>query len=449
MEKIITTLILLLSGNLTTAQSIKDKIDSLVSAYASNAEFNGSILVSHKGQVIIAKGYGYMDADQKLPNNEKSIFNIASITKTFTAALVIKLVESGKLRLQDKVSKFDASFPNGEKITMHHLLTHTSGIANYTDDKSFQSSDQSNQVKLETMINYFRNKPLDFEPGTKFKYSNSGYTMLGFIIETVTGKSLADAMSNWIFKPLNMQNTSFGPPFNNANSLATGFQMYYKNYKNVSFKVHPSISYATGAIYSSVEDLYKWHQALQGGFLSPHSMELMYKKDVGPYGYGWFTDSLFGEKRVSHDGNIAGYKSNINRIPDQDICVIALSNSNPSAVGGMVRNIIHILFNKPLSKTFAEQPVISVTDSLLKEFTGKYLTHEKDTTGVQINLHQSALIVRVLNQEPFKIYPIAKNTFKSDDKRIEFRRNSKGEIEFVFIYVRDEFLAAKKLNGNL
>ncbi|MGZ8536938.1 MAG: hypothetical protein ACXWV9_01685, partial [Flavisolibacter sp.] len=143
--------------------------------------------------------------------------------------------------------------------------------------------------------------------------------------------------------------------------------------------------------------------------------------------------------------NIAGYKSNMNRMPDQGICVIALSNSNTSAVGGMVRNIIHILFNKPLSKTFADQPVISVHDSLLKEFTGKYLMHEKDTAGVQISIQQSFLRIQILNLDSFKIYPIAKNVFKADDKRVEFRRNFKGEIEFVFIYVRDEFLAAKKL----
>ena len=136
-------------------------------------------------------------------------------------------------------------------------------------------------------------------------------------------------------------------------------------------------------------------------------------------------------------------------MPDQDICIIALSNSNTSAVGGMVRNIIHILFNKPLQKTFAEQPVISFADSLLNEFTGKYLMHENDTMGVQISLHQSSLTVRVQNQQAFIIYPVGKNVFKSDDKRIEFRRNSKGEIEFVFMYVKDEFLAARKIVSNL
>jgi CubicO group peptidase (beta-lactamase class C family) len=256
-------------------------------------------------------------------------------------------------------------------------------------------------------------------------------------------------MDQIIFKPLKLKSTSFGPPQKNLENLATGFQMYYKNYKNVSFKVHSSVSYATGAIYSSVADLYKWHKALQGNFLSEATKELMYKKDLGPYGYGWFTDTLFGKKRVSHDGNIPGYKSNINRMPDEDICVIALSNSNTSAVGGMVRNIIHLLFNKPLSKTFSDQPVISVADSLLKEFTGKYYMHEKDFIGVQISLQQSVLLVKVLNQEPFKMYPVGKNVFKSDGKRIEFRRNDKGEIEFVFMYVRDEFLAARKFASNL
>ena len=115
----------------------------------------------------------------------------------------------------------------------------------------------------------------------------------------------------------------------------------------------------------------------------------------------------------------------------------------------MVRNIIHILFNKPLQKTFSEQRIISVADSLLKEFTGKYFMHENDTMGVHISLNQSSLSVRVQNQPAFIIYPVGKNAFKSDDKRIEFRRNPRGEVEFVFMYVGDEFLDARKIVQNL
>ena len=233
--------------------------------------------------------------------------------------------------------------------------------------------DQTKEVKLNDMIAFFKDKPLLFEPGTNFRYSNSGYTMLGYIIEKITGKSYALALDHFIFQPLGMQHSSFGPKDTTNKNLAQGYMMYYKNFSLPAFKVHPSISYATGAIYSTVEDLYKWHKALQSGkFLSPKSLEVAYKKDKGNYGYGWFTDSLYGKQRVSHDGNIPGYKANINRMPEDDVCVIALSNSNNSSVGGMVRNIINILYKQPFSKTFFEQPVINMPDSIKKEFTGVY-----------------------------------------------------------------------------
>lgn len=426
------------------AQNEVARIDSLVEKYLDNAEFTGNVLVAKGGKILLNKSYGYSNTNDKKLHAEHTIFNIASLTKTFTAALILKLQEDGKLSVHDTLNKYHPDFPNGERITIHQLLTHTSGIPNYTDDKAFQMMDQKGEVSLHQMMSFFKDKPLAFEPGTQFRYSNSGYTMLGYIIEKLTGMSYGKALEHFIFKPLGMQHTSFGPPADKQH-LATGYMMYYKNFSNPSFAVHPTISYATGAIYSTVEDLYKWHLALQkGAFLSPASLEAAYRKDKGAYGYGWFTDSLYGKARVSHDGNIPGYKANINRIPGDDVCVIALSNANSSSVGGMVRNIMNILYGQPLSKTFAEQPVIAMPDSIKSAFAGTYKFREEDAFKISVQLKDSVLMVSMAGQPAFPIYPVGRNAFKSGNTRVEFIMNKEGKPEQIFIYAKGEIAGGRK-----
>lgn len=429
------------------AQDEAGKINSLIVKSVGNAEFSGSVLVAKGGKIVLHKGYGYSHEEQKIPNDEHTVFCIASITKTFTAALILKLQEQGKLSVKDNVSKFMPGFPNGEKITIHHLLTHTSGISDYLKDKGFQSIDQSKPVTLEEMINFFKSKPLDFEPGTSFRYSNSGYTMLGYIIEKVTGLLYADALTNYIFKPLHMEHTGYGPPQGNYNKLATGYMMIYKNFTRTSLVVHASIAYATGAIYSTVGDLYKWHQALQQKkFLTEQTLTAAYKKDKGNYGYGWFTDTLYGRQRVSHDGNIPGYKSNINRFPQDDVCVIALSNSNNSSVGGLVRNVVNILYHQPLPPSFAELPVIQITDSLKREYAGDYRFKKDDPTLVTVKVMDDKLLMTIAAEPAFEILPVAKDVFKSGDARIEFKRNNTGQIQQIWLFSKGELAQVNKMD---
>ncbi|RYE47083.1 MAG: class A beta-lactamase-related serine hydrolase, partial [Sphingobacteriales bacterium] len=214
MKKLILVFNLIIASLTAFAQKEVYRIDSLVNQYFENSEFNGTVLVAKRGEILLNKGYGYSNAEKKTANAAHTVFGIASITKTFTSALILKLQEAGKLSVQDPLSKFDPDFPNGNKITVHHLLTHTSGLSDYINDPAFRKTDQSKEQTLSAMMGFFKNKPLDFEPGTKFRYSNSGYTMLGYIIEKVTGKSYASALQQLVFKPLGMENTSYGPDLN-------------------------------------------------------------------------------------------------------------------------------------------------------------------------------------------------------------------------------------------
>lgn len=439
-------ILMIFTSQTLSAQTETSQIDSLITQYADNSEFAGAVLVSKGGRVLLKKGFGYSDAERSVNNNASTIFNIASITKTFTAALIMKLQESGQLSVQDNLSKYYPGFPNGDKINIHHLLSHTSGISNYTDNPDFWKMDQTKEVKLSDMIAFFKDRPLDFEPGTRFRYSNSGYTMLGYIIEKITKQSYGQALEKFIFRPLAMTNSTFGPPEQQSSKLAQGYMMYFKNAKIPTNKVHPSISYATGAIYSTVDDLYKWHRALQNGkFISLESLEASYKKDKWPYGYGWFTDSLYQRKRVSHDGNIQGYKSNINRFTADDVCVIALSNSNNSSVGAMVRNIVNIIYHQPLSKPFSSQPVIAMADSLKKEYEGLYKVRKEDLSAVVVSFSRSNLSVKIDQQPAFEIFPISRDRFKAGETRIEFMRNRQGKLEQLFLYSKGEFLGVQKI----
>jgi CubicO group peptidase (beta-lactamase class C family) len=440
---------LLLIGSLLLAgvaigQTEAVSIDSLLVKSTSNAEFNGSVLVAKKGKIIWSKGYGYSQAEQKIPNDENTVFNIASVTKTFTAALILKLQEQKKLSVSDALSKYYPGYPNGDKITIHHLLTHTAGIPDYLQQKEFQAIDQTKPVTLETMIAFFKDKPLLFEPGTAFRYSNSDYTLLGYIIEKVTGLPYGTALETYIFKPLHLDHTSYGPP---QNGSATGYMMYYKKNQRASFVVDPSISYATGAIYSTVKDLYKWHQALQTNkLLSAHSLLAAYKSNKGPYGYGWFTDSLYGRQRVSHDGNIPGFKSNINRFPQDDLCVIALSNANNSGVGGIVRNMVNIMYHQPLTKPFADQPVIQLPESVKKEYTGVYKWRKEDTVQATVYLKDSSLFMTLGNQPAFEIQPVFKDVFKAGEARIEFKRNKEQRISEIWIFSKGEMAQVHRMD---
>jgi CubicO group peptidase (beta-lactamase class C family) len=425
-------------------QEITKITDSLVNACFENAEFTGTVLIAKGGKVLLKKGYGYSDVEHQVPNDAQTIYNIASITKPFTAALVLKLQEAGKLSVQDKLVKYYPDFPNAEKITIHHLLTHTSGVFNYTDEPAFWKMDQTAAQTLPQMIAWFKDKPLHFEPGARFQYSNSGYTLLGYIIEQVTGTTYARALEQYIFKPLGMHHSSYGPPANTSH-LAKGYMMYYRNFNKTAPAVHPSISYATGAIYSTAEDLYKWHMALQKGkFLLKQSLAAMYFKDKGPYGYGWFTDSLYGKQRVLHDGKIPGFKSILIRIPQDDVSVIVLSNANNTG-GDMIGNILNILYHQPLTKSFADWPVLHMPDSLKKEFTGIYKFRKEDSVQVLVRLQDSNLFIQIPGNQEQPLELVKRNVFRAGNARVEFMRNGTGVIEQIMVFSHGDIMGSVKI----
>jgi CubicO group peptidase (beta-lactamase class C family) len=210
MKKVLLSLFLLvIAANYLPAQSVQQKMDDLLDSYLKEKKFNGAVLVGHKGQVVYEKGFGYRNEEDKVPSDVNSIFQIGSITKQFTAAVIMQLQEEGKLSVQDKLSKYYPGFANGDKITIEHLLTHTSGIYNYTNDTTLMKSDVTKHYSQSQMVEMFKKYPPDFEPGTKWNYSNSGYSLLGYIIEKVTGKTYEKVVRERILQPLGMFHSGF------------------------------------------------------------------------------------------------------------------------------------------------------------------------------------------------------------------------------------------------
>ncbi|MEO8112698.1 MAG: serine hydrolase domain-containing protein, partial [Ginsengibacter sp.] len=209
MKKIYFLVIVLCVVHIGFAQDTGSKLDTLISAYAKLDKFNGAALVAKGGTILLDKGYGYRNSNDKVLNSEQTIFQLGSITKQFTSAVILKLQEEKKLSVSDKLSKYFPNYPKGDSITIQQLLTHTSGIFNYTNDENFMANEITKPATREKMMALFQDKPLDFSPGTSWNYSNSGYSLLGYIIEAVTKKSYEQAVRRYIFAPLHMTHSGF------------------------------------------------------------------------------------------------------------------------------------------------------------------------------------------------------------------------------------------------
>ena len=261
--------------------------------------FNGSVLVAENGKVIYKKGLGLAQMEWNIPNTPDTRFRLGSITKQFTATLILQLVEQGKVKLDGKVSDYLPAYRKdiGEKVTVHQLLNHTSGIPSYTGLPGFFNDVSRNPYTVDDFIKKYASNDLEFEPGSKFSYNNSGYFLLGAIVEKVTGQTYEKALKERILDPLGMKNTGYDHHGTLIEKRASGYQKTPDGYVNAPY-LDMSIPYAAGSMYSTVEDLYLWDQALYTDrVLSAATKELMYKPNLEDYAYGWVVTKGQGGNR--------------------------------------------------------------------------------------------------------------------------------------------------------
>ena len=367
------------------AQDKAKQIDQLLSKYNEYGQFNGSALVSENGKVIFKKGYGSANMEWNIPNQPDTKFRLGSISKQFTAFLLVKLAEDGKLKLDVPITTYLPDYPkaNGDKITIQHLLTHTSGIPNYTSAPNFFKEKSRNPYSPEEFVKTFSSLPLEFTPGERFNYSNSGYFLLGYIIEKVSGKTYEQYLQEIILTPLKMVNTGYDHSDVILKNRAAGYEKQGKKIVNSAY-LDMSVPYAAGSLYSTVEDLYIWDQALYTTkLLSEKSMESLFKPYIkaggGSYGYGWFLEEApNGDKPklkiIEHGGGINGFNTVISRVPADKNLVVLLNNTGGTILDEMNAGIRAILYNQPF-----DQPKKSLALELLDVYSEKGAAAGTDT----------------------------------------------------------------------
>jgi CubicO group peptidase (beta-lactamase class C family) len=369
------------------AQSKADKIDQVLRKYAEYKAFNGAALVAEHGKVIFKKGLGYANFEWNISNTPDTKFRLGSITKQFTSMLIMQLVQEGKIQLDEKVSEVLPDYPKkqGEKITIHNLLTHTSGIPNYTDFPNYPTDVMKNTFSPLELVKLFENKPLEFEPGSKFSYSNSGYILLGYIIEKVTGKPYEEVLKEKIFNPLGMRNSGYDHNLEIIPQRAYGYNRFALEVQNANY-IDMTVPFSAGALYSTVEDLYKWDQALYTDkILSNENVRKLFGKYIPAfggmdYGYGWAVTKIsdgHGDSVnvVAHGGAVNGFNSLIERFTDDKNLIVLLNNTGATNLQDIAKHIEKILYNEkyempeePTLIKFAKKISEDGVDSAIKYF---------------------------------------------------------------------------------
>ncbi len=427
------------------AQNETALIDSLLNAYNHLGKFNGSALVAKDGNILLNKGFGYRNAETGVLNDEHSIYQLGSVTKQFTSAVILKLQSENKLSVADKISKYFPDYPKGDSITIRELLTHTAGIYNYTNDENFMKNEITKPKTREQMMALFENKPLDFSPGTSWSYSNSGYSMLGYIIEKVTNTSYEQAVRHYIFSPLKMMHSGFDFTHLDNNDKTVGYLALNVRDTVRAPIVDSTISFSAGATYSTTGDLYRWSHALEKNtILSASQQNEAYTPVKNKYGYGWGIDSIDGKRRVSHGGGIPGYITTISRVPSDGVTIILLSNASNESIGAISNSIYAILYHKKYELP-KERKAVSLDESTMKQYEGEY--EIRPGLNVTIYAKDTVLIATPTGQSDKALFAEKKDSFfeKEEDVQLEFTRNDKNEVDGFVLRQAGKEIKCKKI----
>lgn len=416
------------------ARAVTDKLDTYLASANNASRFNGVALVAQHGKIVLQRGYGWRNAITKTPNTPDTRFPILSITKTFTATVVLKLQEAGKLSVEDKLSTYLPDFPNGNKIKIHHLLTHSSGIYNYTEPVDVEDSALVNYpISRQKVLEIFVNAPVEFAPGKRYSYNNSGYFLLGLIIELVTRKPYETVVREMIFNPLGMTNSGFDF-VNLTDSLKAKGYEFLDAGRIVPYKHYDStFAYAAGSIYSTVADMYKWAEAISGNqILSANTWKMAFTPKMNGYGYGWMTGQFAGHPYVRHSGGYPGYMSEFVYYPDTKLIIILLNNfgTYDDNIWATAMGIASIAFNQP-HDNWKVRVEANVDKEVLQRYVGTYEFVDKRT-------HKQKIVVREQGEDlvmdvpglSLKLYPETESVFyfKSFNSEFRFSTDAQGNM---------------------
>jgi CubicO group peptidase (beta-lactamase class C family) len=433
-----------------TAQTgkIKQRLDSLLEYYNQTFEYNGVAFVSLKGAQLLKKGYGYKDRYRGIRNQADNMFMVGSITKQFTAELILMLAKEGRLGLQDKLSKYYPDFPHGDSISLEHLLTHSSGLYNYTDDTLWHKH-PTWSLSHEQMIAIFKDKPLAFAPGTQFAYCNSGYVLLTYIIEQVSGKPYTVFARERILTPLGMTHSGFDYEHLQDPHKVTGYEGVIVDSFYTATIEDSTQSLGAGALYSTVDDLYRWHRALQSyRLLDREWQQKAYTIHNGRYGYGWFiAEDFCGQKVLAHSGGIPGFYTHFTRIEKEDLCIALLCNVGSSGVdlNAISKNVIRCLYDTGFVMPVGRKE-ITLAPATLKRYEGEYVLGADTSVSFTFALKGKYLYGTVTGQPEDRIYPLTTSLFftKAADAQFEFVPETSGGYKLLLHQHGQQFEALRR-----
>lgn len=433
-------------------KEIVEMMDKYINEASKQYCFSGSILVAKDGKIIFNKGYGKANYEKNISNEIDTKFTLASITKQFVAAGIMILQDKNKLNVKDSINKYITNYPNGDNITIHQLLTHTSGIADYFTDSFVLSKESKIPYNIDEIIALFKDKPVNFEPGKTFGYSNSNYVLLGKIIENVSGMKCEKFLEDNIFKPLEMKNSGFYLDKKNLNNSAEGYKRTETGVEKCLNTANEyldlsSVSMA-GGMYSTCYDLYLWDKALnEGKLLSKESLDKIYTPytEQFSYGYGVSIENLHGKKCVSHSGGMSGVETYIYRYINDNTCIILLANLPGSGLSQIEKNLFSILYEGKY-----EQPTpfneISLSSNVLDNYIGKY--EFMPGLEYEVTRENEKLYVQEVGSVKNRIYPYSQSEFyyKTVNQQARFEEIQDGKAKIMVLKFGDSEYKLKRIN---
>jgi len=374
------------SVDIPSAQTLDQKFDEYLIGAGRVLHFSGTVLVMKDNKILFTRGYGMADISASKPNTPETKYLLGSVTKQFTATAIMQLSEKKLLNLNDPIAKYLPDYPQpaADKVTIYHLLTNTSGIADYTDLPEFDemylnpagSEDDETYMKparFEEIVSMFKDLPLAFEPGSEWYYSSSNYYLLGLVIERVSGESYGGYVRKNIFEPLGMKNSGYPDGFiDHVPGLAKGYRFDSTDNLIPAPVVHSSLPFSAGGLYSTVGDMAKWDQGLRNGtLLSLESLTQMFTPFKWRYGCGWEIDTLFGYQMVSHGGSGGGFTSSFLRFVDEPFCVVVFSNNDAGHMIRIALGLAAIAYGEPYDVPTKKTP-IAIDGKMLDDYVGAY-----------------------------------------------------------------------------
>jgi CubicO group peptidase (beta-lactamase class C family) len=411
----------LIAGCAASAQPNKSRFDEYAEAYVRNGDFSGSILVAKDGHILFQKSYGMANYEWRIPNSERTKFHVASVTKTFTAAAILRLEQEGKLKRSDPLSKYVPDFLNGDRITIEQMLSHTSGLPDYYSLPEYPTK-KYQRVTLPDLVAWVKTKPLDFLPGSKSSYSNTGYGFLAYIIEQVSGKPYDEFVTEEILKPAGMKDTGTFRDDAVIPNRASGYQptLADSGLHNAP-PYDKTILTGSGSLYSTTDDLYTWARAIQAGrFFDIHTL---------PHPYGWGArETKTGHKYIEQSGRDPGFASHIAVFPNDNLVVVVLGNLEDAAVNVMADDLAGLALGESPQPP-APRERVTIPPQSVSEYTGRY--EVSPAFLLDVKAEGSDLYLRGTGGDYLPLEPIGKESFfyRQLYVKVGFKRDKAGKIE--------------------